>query len=165
MGQAGVSAKSSGVLTAPKDCAGTGGRIRIKARSHLPVSGHANKDRRKKWREHIIECASDAIDQATRLGEYGSWFFTVDVEFFLPLQTKNDIDNLAKPVIDTLFKPGVPNGNQDPAITGKVFPLADDAQVRQLNLRKTLVQSIEECGATITVCWTRRMSETSDSVS
>ena len=73
----------------------------------------------------------------------------------MPLQTKNDIDNLAKPVIDTLFKPGVPNRNQDPEVTGKVFPHADDLQVRQLNLRKTLVSSDEECGATITVCWTR----------
>src|ERR671918_413965 len=77
------------------------------------------------WREYIIKCASDAIDQAAKLGEYGSWLFTVDVEFFLPRQTKNDIDNLAKPVIDTLFSPGVPNGNQDTGVTGKVFPLAD----------------------------------------
>jgi hypothetical protein len=99
-----------GVQTAPKDCSGAGGRIRIKARNHLPVSGNANKERRTKWREHILACASDAVDQAARLGEYGSWLFTVDVEFFLPLQTKNDIDNLAKPVIDTLFKPGVPKG-------------------------------------------------------
>ena len=68
---------------------------------------------------------------------------------------KNDIDNLAKPVIDTLFSPGVPNGNQNPQITGKIFPLADDLQVTQLNLRKTLVEGDEECGATITVCWTR----------
>ena len=75
------------------------------------------------WREYIIKCASDAIDQAAKLGEYGSWLFTVDVEFFLPRQTKNDIDNLAKPVIDTLFSPGVPNGNQDTGVTGKVFPL------------------------------------------
>jgi hypothetical protein len=153
-GQTRVSTESRGVQTAPRDCSGAGGRIRIKARNHLPVSGNANKERKTEWREHIVACASDAIDQAGRLGEYGSWLFTVDVEFFLPLQTKNDIDNLAKPVIDTLFKPGVPNGNQNPAITGKVFPLADDLQVRQLNLRKTLVQSIEEYGATITVCWT-----------
>ena len=146
---------SKEVQTAPEDCSGPGGRIKIKARNHLPVSGNANSERRRHWREHIIKCASDAIDQAAKLGEYGSWLFTVDVEFFLPRQTKNDIDNLAKPVIDTLFTPGVPNGNQDPGVTGKVFPLADDLQVTQLNLRKTLVQSDEECGATITVCWTR----------
>ena len=156
-GQTRVSIESKEVQTAPRDCSGPGGRIKIKARNHLPVSGKASKDRRKKWREHIIECASGAIDQATKLGEYESWLFTVDVEFFLPHQTKNDIDNLAKPVIDTLFKPGVPNGNQDPEVTGKVFPLADDLQVGQLNLRKTLVESIEECGAMITVCWTRAM--------
>lgn len=149
--------ESKEVHAAPRDCSGLGGRIKIKARNHLPVSGKASKARRKKWREHIIECASDAIVQAAKLGEYGSCLFTVDLEFFLPHQTKNDIDNLARPVIDTLFKPGVPNGNQDPEVAGKVFPLADDLQLGQLNLRKTLVQSIEECGATITVCWTRVM--------
>ena len=153
--QARDSTRAKEVQTAPRDCSGPGGRIRIKARNHLPVSGKASKDRRKKWREHIIECASGAIDQAAELGEYGSWLFTVDVEFFLPRQTKNDIDNLAKPVVDTLFSPGVPNGNQDLEVTGEVFPLADDLQVTQLNLRKTLVQSDEECGAMITVCWTR----------
>jgi Holliday junction resolvase RusA-like endonuclease len=153
--QARASTRSKEVQTAPADCSGPGGRIKIKARNHLPVSGKANKERREQWRRHIIKCAAGAIDQAAKLGEYGSWLFTVDVEFFLPRETKNDIDNLAKPIIDTLFSPGVPNGNQNREITGKVFPLADDLQVTQLNLRKTLVQSDEECGATITVCWTR----------
>jgi hypothetical protein len=155
--QARVSTRSKEDQAAPEDCSGPGGRIRIKAHNHLPVSGKAKRDRREQWRRHIITCAADAIDQADKLGEYGSWLFAVDIEFFLPRQTKNDIDNLAKPVIDTLFSPGVPNGNQNKEITGKVFPRADDLRVMQLNLRKTLVQSDEKCGATITVCWTRVM--------
>ena len=148
----------SRVQTAPEDCSGPGGRIRITARNHLPVSVNADQERRKRWRKHIVACASRAVGQAARLGEYGFWFFTVDVEFFMPLDTKNDIDNLAKPVIDTLFRPGSPNGNQDPEVTGKVFPLADDLQVRQLNLRMTLVATEKQYGATITVCWSKQDS-------
>jgi hypothetical protein len=153
--QARVSTGSKEVQTAPRDCSGPGGRIRITARNHLPVSVNADRERRKCWRKHIVECAARAIGQAERLGEYGSWLFTVDVEFFMPLETKNDLDNLAKPIIDTLFKPGSPNGNQDKEVTGKVFPRADDLQVRQLSLRMTLVSTEKECGATITVCWTK----------
>jgi hypothetical protein len=70
----------------------------IKAHNHLPVSGKANKGRRERWRRHIIKCAAGAIDQAAKLGEYGSWLFAVDIEFVLPHETKNDIDNLAKPL-------------------------------------------------------------------
>src|SRR5438309_1331458 len=99
--QARVSTTSKKDQTAPEDCSGAGGRIKIRARNHLPVSGKANKERRENWRRHIIKCAAGAIDQADELGEYGSWLFAVEIEFFLPRQTKNDIDNLAKPVIDT----------------------------------------------------------------
>src|SRR5688500_4069386 len=90
-----TSTRSDEVQFAPKDRSGPGGRIKIKAHNHLPVSGKAKKERREEWRRHIIECAARAIDQAAKLGEYGSWLFTVDIEFFLPHQTRNDIDNLA----------------------------------------------------------------------
>lgn len=144
--------------TAPNDCSDGATSIRIEARNHLPVpkdGGKNRQKRRREWREHIIVCASAAIAQAAGLGEYGSWLFTVDVEFYLDEGTKTDIDNLAKPVIDTLFKPGKKHlPNQDPAVTAKVFPHAEDGQVRQLNLRKTLVRDKSDYGATITVCWT-----------
>jgi hypothetical protein len=74
--QARDSTRSKEVQTAPEDCSGPGGRIKIKVGNHLPVSGNATSERRRHWREHIIKCASDAIDQAAKIGEYGSWLFT-----------------------------------------------------------------------------------------
>jgi Holliday junction resolvase RusA-like endonuclease len=130
--------------------------IQIDAREHLPVPKGASKERRRDWRRHLVRCGTQAANEAKELGEYSEWLFTVEIEFFLPGDTRTDLDNLSKPVIDALFRPGVQNPNQDMKITGKVFPNADDLQVRQLNLRKTLVQSERKFGAKVTVCWTTR---------
>lgn len=101
-----------------------------------------------------FQSAAEAIRQVRQLGPYGALFFTLDIECFT-LSRTIDIDNLPKPIIDTLFKPGHDNPNRDhlAAITAAVFPDADDVQVMQLNLRKTLVDDANEEGAVIQVCW------------
>ena len=54
--------------------------------------------------------------------------FTVEIEFLLP-SLASDLDNLAKPVLDTLFaKPPNPNALED---TGILFE-ADDSRILHL---------------------------------
>jgi hypothetical protein len=64
-------------------------------------------------------------------------WFSVHLDFFLS-RMATDVDNLVKPVMDTLFRPGVDNPNrahmQD--ITAVLFPDHEDRQVRELILRK-----------------------------
>jgi hypothetical protein len=108
---------------------------------------------KKDWRAHIVNSVAEAIEEVRQLGPYGTWLFTLDIECFTSSRT-TDLDNLPKPIVDTLFRPGEPNDNRKHlrAVTGVIFPEADDVQVMQLNLRKTLIDQGEE-GVVIQVCW------------
>lgn len=64
---------------------------------------------------------------------------------------RTDLDNLAKPVLDTLFQ--IRNAQvKDPSLTGALFDVDDD-QVFKLNLEKRLVSSEEEQGVEISIVW------------
>jgi hypothetical protein len=82
-----------------------------------------------------------------------SSFFAVEIELFF-LDLTADLDNLAKPILDTLFTP-LPNLNQEPFrdISGVLFD-APDAQVFRLCLSKTRVSEPKNLGARIKVLWT-----------
>ncbi len=74
------------------------------------------------------------------------------MEFFLQ-GGSTELDNPAKPVLDTLFAPrSNPNQEGFEAISGIVFDV-DDSAVVQLNLRKTMVTDPELVGATIVASW------------
>ena len=68
-----------------------------------------------------------------------------------------DLDNLTKPVLDTLFRPGPPNDNQAPwlEVTGRVFAAAHDSRVFELIQRKTLASGFEKQGVKVSVSWSR----------
>ena len=75
--------------------------------------------------------------------------FSVDIIFFLmPGNTPggSDLDNLAKPVLDTLFRAR----KQQP--TGTLFDL-DDANVFELTLEKQFVSTQAEEGVDISIIW------------
>jgi hypothetical protein len=99
--------------------------------------------------------ASEAIQRVRTLGPHRSWLFTLEIEFFT-LSLAMDLDNLPKPILDTLFRPGVDNSNRDhlAEVTAIVFLDADDARVMQLNLRKMLVHEAKDEGVMIQVFWT-----------
>jgi Holliday junction resolvase RusA-like endonuclease len=75
--------------------------------------------------------------------------FAVDIVFFLmPKNTPggSDLDNLAKPVLDTLFK-----GRKQPP-TGTLFDV-HDTNVIKLTLEKRLVSTEEEEGVDVMFVW------------
>jgi Holliday junction resolvase RusA-like endonuclease len=79
--------------------------------------------------------------------------FEVSIIFYLLQSTfdKSDLDNLAKPVLDTLFLPNNPQV-KDRTLTGALIEL-DDSQVNKLSLEKRLVSSRQDEGAEINVYW------------
>jgi hypothetical protein len=64
-----------------------------------------------------------------------------------------DLDNLAKPVLDTLFEPN-PNPNQEGLkdVSGVLFDIPDEAVTRLL-LTKTLAADQSKIGARISATW------------
>lgn len=88
--------------------------------------------------------------------EQASLRYTVELDFFVT-SASVDLDNLTKPVLDTLFSPGLPNSNRRPwrKVTGKVFPVAHDSRIFELIQRKTVVSGSEKQGVKVTVSWSR----------
>ena len=62
-----------------------------------------------------------------------------------------DLDNLAKPVLDTLFQSRNAQA-QDKNLTGVLFDVDDD-HVFKLRLEKRLVMTDEEEGVDVTIAW------------
>ncbi len=79
--------------------------------------------------------------------------FAVEIRFHLTGATagRADLDNLAKPVLDTIF---LPRNVQvkDRSLTGAIFGVDDD-RVYRLGLEKIEVPSEEGQGADIVVAW------------
>ena len=79
--------------------------------------------------------------------------FAVEIIFYMTVVRiqRADLDNLAKPVLDTLFRtprPQVP----DLSLTGAVFEM-DDSSVFRLVLEKRLVAADKDEGADISISW------------
>ena len=67
----------------------------------------------------------------------------------LPLASMaTDVDNMPKPILDTLFSPGPANDNRlhPSEITGVVFPSRDVVAVRELCVTKNLADSADISG-------------------
>jgi Holliday junction resolvase RusA-like endonuclease len=100
------------------------------------------------WRQALLE-ASQKIP-SPRVGPEAE--FTVEATFCLLPQDRwhlVDLDNLAKPLLDTLFRP-----RQAPASADRPRRLfdADDGQVVELILRKKVVQEERDQGGECAGC-------------
>jgi len=103
------------------------------------------------WRKVI---AIEANKQKQFRGHAGGLLkFEVGIVFYLRTTTfkKSDLDNLAKPVLDTLFLP-YDAQVKDKSLTGALFEM-DDSQVHKLLLEKCLVNTYQEEGVDINVFW------------
>jgi hypothetical protein len=111
---------------------------------------YSSQDRERKWREVIEKEAklkrTDELEQSIS----ASTVFTVTIQFELANELGSDLDNLIKPVIDTLFfsPPNCPPANPMP--TGALFRTISDKRV--FEIRATKVHAETE-GTVITVSW------------
>jgi hypothetical protein len=77
---------------------------------------------------------------------------SLEAHFFVATPTV-DLDNLAKPVLDTLFNPNKkPNQARLKDVPGVLFDIQDDAVIRLL-LTKTLVTDPSKIGVMISATW------------
>ena len=80
--------------------------------------------------------------------------FEIDIIFHLSPATldRADLDNLAKPVLDTIFRPR--NAQvEDMSLTGALFPTIDDDRVFRLTLEKKVAPDPDDQGIDILVIW------------
>jgi len=108
------------------------------------------------WRQQIAHAATEAMQHYPQPDVTNRTVFAVHIKFFFVNSTVlgGDLDNLAKPVLDTLFlanHPQVPPHLMD-VVVGVVFQV-DDGNVRELILRKVPVKKREEEGTDIFVTW------------
>ena len=83
--------------------------------------------------------------------------FVVELVFYLALLRweRPDVDNLAKPVLDTIFLPNNPQV-QDRSLTGALFTV-DDSSIVRLTVEKQIAWRPEEEGCDIVIeCWSSR---------
>ena len=107
-----------------------------------------------RWREVIANTAQLWRDQHTvPAGVNRNTIFIVRCVFFILANgiPRADLDNLAKPILDTLFRVDNPQVN-DMALTGAMFDV-DDRGVCHLNLEKRNVGTPENEGVDIKISW------------
>jgi Holliday junction resolvase RusA-like endonuclease len=124
------------------------GRMTLRIRGVTPtvMSGQGMR----KWRAAAARQAR-SIQRPADIA--ASSEFRVDAVFYtvLPHRRSGDLDNLAKPVLDTLFR-GSHVQETDDSLAGALFD-ADDGQVVDLRLRKVNVGSHRKEGVDLTIEW------------
>ena len=120
---------------------------RIQVRRH-PASVRSNS-----WREAIRDAVMAAYPQAPFTSLPSEAKFTVELSFRMTpedlARPACDLDNFAKPVIDTLFT----SQNVKRLPTGVLLPEVNDTWVFRLLLEKVQVKTPEEQGVDLTVAW------------
>jgi hypothetical protein len=85
---------------------------------------------------------------------------SLEAHFFVDTP-RVDLDNLAKPLLDTLFQPDPNQTNQEKHrdVAGVLFDIPDEA-VSRLLLTKTLVSDPSQLGAAIFATWSEGSEST-----
>jgi hypothetical protein len=89
--------------------------LTIEVKGQIPVpKGTAPKDRQLRWRQTLAEAANEVKERLGPLLFEETAEFSVEIEYRLT-SLGSDLDNLTKPVLDTLFaKPPNPNAAVHP---------------------------------------------------
>ena len=118
----------------------------------IQVRGHPARVESISWREAIRDAVTDAYPQAPFTSPPLGTRFTVEVIFRMTpedlARPAFDLDNFAKPVLDTLF-----TSQNVSRLTGVLLPEVNDTWVFRLLLEKVEVKTPQEQGADITVTW------------
>lgn len=121
--------------------------VQIRVRQMTPSPWGSNE-----WEWPKLLAQQARLCEVDRAGISSKTRFSVRVRFFLGRNlSRADLDNLAKPVLDTLFQPYQPQV-KDLSLTGALFQV-DDSSVYQLCLEKLLVSDPSEEGADISIFW------------
>ncbi len=120
----------------------------------IPVRGHPARRESTSWREAIRDAVKATYPQAPFTSPPLGTKFTVEVIFRMTpedlARPAFDLDNFAKPVLDTLF---TSQNVSKSRLTGVLLPEVNDTWVFRLLLEKVGVKTPQEQGADITVTW------------
>ena len=118
----------------------------------IQVRGHPARRESISWREAIRDAVTDTYPQAPFTSPPLGTKFTVEVIFRLTpedlARPAFDLDNFAKPVLDTLF---TSQNVSKERLTGVLLQEVNDTWVFRLRLEKVRVETPEDQGALITV--------------
>ncbi len=105
------------------------------------------------WRSAVAVQARAVASTVPDLPPPSDARFTAEIVFHLGASNfeRADLDNLAKPVLDTVFLPRNPQV-QDRSLTGAIFRVDDDRVVR-LALEKRAARTAEEEGVDVSIGW------------
>jgi hypothetical protein len=131
-----------------------GDTLRVDVLGHVPVPRRRGSITQAEieWRQRIRHEILIALNQLGSTPLANAPWLTLTLRFFLPTMA-TDVDNLPKPVLDTLFRPGVDNPNRDhlSEVTAVMFPKRDDNIVRELYIIKELAPGPASVGLEITL--------------
>ena len=118
----------------------------------IQVRGHPARCDSVSWREAIRDAVTATYPEAPFTSLASGTRFTVEVIFRMTpkdlARPALDLDNFAKPVLDTLF-----TSQNVSRLTGVLLPGVNDTWVFRLLLEKVEVKTPEEQGADLTVTW------------
>src|SRR4051794_23822415 len=116
------------------------------------VRGQPARRESNSWREAIRDAVTAAYPEAPFTSTPSGTKFTVEVIFRMTpddlARPAFDLDNFAKPVLDTLF-----TSQNVSRLTGVLLPGVNDTWVFRLLLEKVEVKTQQDQGADLTVTW------------
>lgn len=129
------------------------GSVTLGVRGVSPVGGGSSA--RWAWRRAIAQQAGRIRSERSLSAVSPEAAFELEVVFFLlPARARDaDVDNLARPVLNTLFDSR--DEQADRTLTATLFD-AEDAQIHRLILEKRVVADPAEEGIDVTVRWDAR---------
>jgi hypothetical protein len=118
----------------------------------IHVRAHPARRDSSSWREAIRDAVTATYPEAPFPSPPLGTKFTVEVVFRMTpedlARPAFDLDNFAKPVLDTLF-----TSQNVSRLTGVLLPGVNDTWVFRLLLEKVEVKAPQEQGADITITW------------
>jgi len=118
----------------------------------IQVREHPARRESISWREAIRDAVKGSYPQASFTSPPEGTRFTVEVIFRMTpedlARPAFDLDNFAKPVLDTLF-----TSQNVSRLSGVLLPEVNDTWVFRLLLEKVRVETPQEQGADITISW------------
>jgi hypothetical protein len=127
--------------------------------SPTPYCGGKDSGNELEWRQSIARAAEVARGPVSAECDVSEGHFSVTVRFRFSgnsVLSKGDLDNLAKPVLDTLFHNRYARRRKRQEfheLTGKLFRNVEDSRVYQLNLSTESLGQGNDEGAHIRVTW------------
>lgn len=132
----------------------------VRGTPHVPSPDANNRRGELEWRKALYDRANEVrrSNADLHLDDLRDGQFQLDIVFLF--ETGNvvpggDLDNLAKPVLDTLLSNENVRSSQAEyrEWTGALLPHVEDRYVVRLNLRKRAVEGAADQGADIALWW------------